>query len=66
MQYQFWVYNPAANPAWSQLQAYSALTACSWTPATAGIYLLSVTARDGITGTEVNTTAWYTITAAPR
>ena len=32
VQYQFWVYNPAATPAWSQLQAYSTPTTCSWTP----------------------------------
>ena len=63
MQYQFWVYNPDATPAWSQLQAYSPLTTCTWTPAAAGNYLLSVTAQDGVTGTEVNTTCWYTITA---
>ena len=63
VQYQFWLYNPAATPAWSQLQAYSTLTTCTWTPAAAGNYLLSVTAQDGATGTEVNTTLWYTITA---
>ena len=56
MQYQFWLYNPAATPAWSQLQAYSAQATCAWTPAAAGNYLLSVTAQDA-TGTAVNTTA---------
>ena len=63
MQYQFWLYNPAAVPAWSQLQAYSAQNTCLWTPSTAGDYLLSVTAQDGITGTEVNTLVWYIITS---
>ena len=33
--------------------------------ATAGNYLLSVTAEDGVTGTEVNTTAWYTVSGTP-
>ena len=61
VQYQFWLYTPSATPAWSQLQAYSANTACTWQPAAAGSYLLSITARDGVTGTEVNTTLWYTI-----
>ncbi len=28
VQYQFWLYNPNVNPAWSPLQAYSALAAC--------------------------------------
>ena len=61
VQYQFWVYNPAATPAWSQLQAYSASAACLWTPASAGPYLQSVTAQDGVTGNEVGQTLWYTI-----
>ena len=62
VQYQFWVYNPAVTPAWSLLQAYSPSNTCSWTPTTAGASLLSITAQDGVTGTEVNTTLWYTIT----
>ena len=64
VQYQFWVYNPAATPAWSQLQAYS--TPVQPVPGRRpppANYLLSVTAKDGVTGTEVNTTLWYTITA---
>ena len=62
VQYQFWVYNPAATPAWSQLQAYSTQNACTWMPAE-GNCLLSVTAQDGITGAEVNTLLWYSVTA---
>ena len=62
VQYQFWLYNQNATPAWSQLQAYSTSATCAWTPTTAGNYLISVTARDGVTGTAVNTTFWYTIT----
>jgi len=65
VQYQFWLYNPAATPAWSQLQAYSTSKQYVWTPSTAGNYLLSVTARDGITGVEIGTVFWYTITAIP-
>ena len=61
MQYQFWVYNANATPAWSQLQTYSTSGHLRWTPATAGNYLLSVTAQDGVTGTAVNTLLWYTI-----
>ena len=53
VQYQFWLYNQAANPAWSQLQAYSSTSTCQWTPTVAGIYLLSVTALDA-TGTTAN------------
>ena len=59
--YQFWVYNPLLTPAWQQLQAYSPQAACTWTPATAGAYLLSITAMDGVTGVEVNTMLWYTV-----
>ncbi len=64
VQYQFWSYNPNVSPAWSQLQAYSPQTTCLWTPATLGFYLLSVTAQDGDTGTEVNDTLWYGISCA--
>ena len=60
VQYQFWVYNPNFNPAWSQLQAYSTLPTCTWTPTSPGSYLLSVTAQDGVTGTAVNTLLWFT------
>ncbi len=62
VQYQFWVYNPAATPAWSRLQAYSSKDTCAWTPSANGNYLLSVTARDGLTGVEVSQVAWYSIT----
>jgi hypothetical protein len=65
VQYQFWQYNPAVTPAWSQVQAYSAQSTCVWNPTAAGSYLLSTTARDGVVGTEVNTTVWYTITSSP-
>ncbi len=63
VQYQFWLYNPSANPAWSQLQAYSAQASCPGTPVLPGPYLISVTAQDGISGTEVNTLFWDTVTA---
>ena len=36
VQYQFWMYNQAATPAWSQLQAYSSTATCQWTPTAAG------------------------------
>ena len=62
VQYQFWAYNPAATPAWSQLQAYSSSAACVWTPTIAGNYLLSITALDA-TGAMANATLCYTITA---
>ena len=62
-QYQFWVYNANANPAWSQLQGYSASASCTWTPATAGSYLISVTAQDSPSGTQYNQLLWYTIIA---
>ncbi len=61
VQYQFWLYNPNATPAWSQLQGYSTQATCTWLPTTSGSYQFSVTARDGSTGAEVNTTLWYTI-----
>ena len=61
VQFQFWLYNPVATPAWSQLQAYSSSATCCWTPAAVGNYLLSVTAQDGATGAAVNTLLWYTI-----
>ncbi len=61
VQYQFWLYNPNVTPAWSPLQAYSVQAACTWTPAAAGQYLISITAKDGVTGTEVNTLLSYLI-----
>ena len=64
VQFQFWLYHPAATPAWTQLQAYSSSASCVWTPATAGPYLISLTAQDGVTGAQVNATAWYAITGA--
>ena len=39
------------------------LPTCSWYPVTAGVYLLSATARDAAGGVEENATLWYTITA---
>ncbi len=65
VQYQYWVYNPAASPAWSQVQAYSPAATCNWIPMAPGNYLISVTAKDGATGTEVNQTCWYTVTCPP-
>ena len=64
VQYQFWVYNPNASPAWSQLQGYSTSAACVWIPTTAGDYYLSVTAYDSSSGLSVNQTFWYTITVS--
>ncbi len=64
IQYLFWLYNPAFTPAWSLLQAYSAQDICPWIPQAAGAYLISVTAKDGTTGEEVNQTCWYTVTPA--
>ena len=65
VQYQFWVYNSMTMPPWSELQAYSALATCVWSPLTAGNYLLSLTAQDNATGTTANTMAWYTVTPPP-
>ncbi len=65
VQYQFCVYNPTATPAWSEVQGYSASATCTWTPAVPGDYLLSVTAQDGLTGVEVSTTRWYSVTNSP-
>ncbi len=59
--YRFWLYHPAATPAWSQLQAYSPQATCPWTPSAPGSYLISVTAQDGPGGIEKNTTLWYTV-----
>ena len=64
VQYQFWLYNAIATPAWSQLQPYSTQTTCPWAPATAGSYQLSITAQDGATGATVNKMVPYIITAA--
>ncbi len=61
VQYQFWLYNPNASPAWNQLQGYSNQNSCSWTPTVPGNYLLSVTALDGVTGAEVNNLLWFGI-----
>ncbi len=65
VEYQFWVYNPNASPAWQQLQAYAGDASCTWTPASAGNYLLSITALDIPTGDEANTLLWYGISGAP-
>ncbi len=59
VQYTFWLYNPTGTPAWSQLQGYAASATCPWQPAAPGNYFISVTAQDGLTGTEVNSCAWY-------
>ena len=64
VQYQFWLYNPATTPAWIQLHAYSTWSTCTWTPTAPGNYFISATARDGINGTEVNNSLWYTISVA--
>ena len=61
VQYQFWLYNPNATPAWSQLQGYSTQATCPWTPTTPGSYLLSVTACDMSNGMAANTLLWYTV-----
>ena len=63
VQYQFWIYNSMATPAWSQWQGYSPSASCTWMPVSAGNYLISATAMDGTTGAVVNTTAWYNITS---
>ncbi len=65
VQYQFWVYTPTATPAWHPVQPYSAAATCIWTPNMPGNELLSATAQDGATGTEVNAMLWYTITPRP-
>ena len=65
VQFQFWVYNAAATPAWSQLQTYSSLATYTWTPEAAGNYLLSITAQDVSTGTGVNTLLWYPVSSPP-
>ena len=65
VQYQFWIYNAMAIPAWSQLQGYSSTATCVWTPTAPGNYLLSATAQDGATGTLLNQMLWYTVTSTP-
>ena len=61
--YQFWAYQQGVTPAWRQLQAPSTHATCVWQPTMAGSYLLVITARDGATGKEVNTTVGYAITS---
>ena len=61
VQYQFWVYNPSAIPAWTQLRSYTPNQKCVWTPMAAGPYLISVTALDGATGVAVNKLFWCSI-----
>ena len=61
LQYQFWVYNPAVVPNWTQLQAYSTTATCIWTPNTPGNYYLAVTAQNLNTGQETTNTLWYTV-----
>ena len=65
VQYQFWMYNANANPAWSQLQAYSTSATCVWIPAMAGDYLISVTAQDVASGLFANALLWYHISSGP-
>ena len=61
VQYQFWAYS-ATTQSWSQLQALSTSSTCTWTPATAGWYYLSVTALDA-TGATASTSAWYGVSS---
>ena len=65
VQYSYWLYNPQSSPAWSLLQDFSTSPCYMWTPTAVGNYLISVTAKDGLTGKEVNSACWYTITGTP-
>ncbi len=65
VQYQFWSYDPNASPTWNQVQAFSSSATCTWKPTTSDSYLLSVTAQDGLTGAQVNSSFWYIITNGP-
>ncbi len=60
VQYQFWLYNPNATPAWDELQAYSPSNTCVC-PEPLGDWFLSVTAENGPTGKEVYAEYWATI-----
>ena len=60
VQYQFWLYNANATPAWSCRQGYSTTPTFAWTPTTPGNYVFSVTAVDE-TGAAANTLLNYTI-----
>jgi len=60
VEYQFWLYN-ATTFTWSQLQAYSTNASCSWTPPSAGSYLLVVMAREQGTTQEVDGMLRYTV-----
>ena len=60
LQYHFMVYNMTSTT-WSQLQAYSSTASCTWIPSTPGSYLLSVTAWDTISETEVSKLMAYTV-----
>ncbi len=62
--YQFWLYSQSAL-SWRELQGFSSSPRCTWIPTKPGNYLISVTAQDGLTGTEVSNTAWYGIIDAP-
>ena len=58
--YQFWAY-AASTQSWSRLPSSS--SACTWTPATAGCYYLTVSAQDGVSGTVVSNAAWYNVSS---
>ena len=58
--YQFWAYS-ATTQSWSQLPASS--NSCTWTPAAAGWYYLTVSAQDGVSGTVVTAATWYGVSS---
>ncbi len=66
VQYQFTVAdNSALAPPVTQLQANSSSHTCVWTPSAIGSYWLTVTATDGITGTQQTDTIMYTVNGYP-
>ncbi len=65
VQYDFWIYDPQATPAWGLLHDFSTSNSGSLLFPTPCSFMIAVTAQDGITGTEVNTTLWYAITNTP-
>ena len=51
---------------WTTLQAFGAATTCSWKPTIANTYSLRAQAREGASGTPINSaTASYNITGTP-
>ena len=44
--YGYWLYSATAGT-WTQLQGFSSANSLTWTPATAGSYLISGAAEDG-------------------